>query len=70
MNYSRLQIKKDCLKHMFFSCGFTKEGGEGVICSTSGLMILHLPMRLNHMLQKIELPRSIAHLDTSMSHMD
>ena len=70
IDYSRLQVHKDCPRHMFSSSSFTEEGGEGVVPSTNGLIAGHLPIRLNPMFQTVELPAGIAHLDTCLPHMD
>ena len=45
---------------------FTEEGVEGVVSSTDGLVGWHLAIRLDAMLQAVQLPASITDLDTGL----
>ena len=54
---------------MLASTRFTEEGVR-VLSSPSGLVTWHLTIKLVAMCQAIELPTSIASLDTSMANMD
>ena len=47
-----------------------KEGVEGVVSTTDSLIGGHLPIRLDAVLQAIELPASVAHLATGLAHVD
>ena len=44
-----------------------EEGGEGVVFV---FLVGHPTIRLDTMLQAVQLPAGIAHLDTSLPHMD
>lgn len=55
---------------MLASSCLTEESVKGVISSPNGLVAWHLAIRLNVMLQAVELPAGIADLDTSLANMD
>lgn len=55
---------------MFPCSGLTEESIEGVIPSSKGLITRHLTIRLYAMLQAVQLPASIPHLNTSLTNMD
>lgn len=63
------QVNKDGPGNILPSPGLTEEGCEGVIVA-SGLVGWHLAVRLDTMFQAVELPAGIAHLDTSLAHVD
>ena len=47
-----------------------EEGVEGVVTTTDSLVRGHLTIRLDAMLEAVQLPAGIAHLDTSLANMD
>ena len=55
---------------MFASSGLTEEGVEGVISSSNGLVAGHLTVRLDAVLQAVQLPTCIAYLGSSLANMD
>ena len=55
---------------MFASSSFSEEGVEGVVSSTDGFVAGHLTVWLDAVLQAVELPACIAHLDTCLTNMD
>ena len=55
---------------MFASSSLTEEGVEGVVSTTDGLVTGHLTIRLDAMLQAVQLPAGIADLDTSLADVD
>jgi hypothetical protein len=59
---SRLQIKEDAAGHVLASTSLREEGVEGIITTANGLVGRHLAIRLNAVLQAVELPAGIAHL--------
>ena len=65
-----LQIYKDRPRHVFASSCLTEERIEGVISTTNGLVTGHLAIRLNPVLQTVQLPAGIANLDTCLAHVD
>merc|ERR1711976_659472 len=62
INYSGFQIHKDSSGHMFASTSLTEEGVEGVITTSNGLVTGHLAIRLDTVLQAVQLPAGISHL--------
>lgn len=48
----------------------TEESVEGVIPTTNGLITRHIAIRLDAMLQAIQLPACIANLYSGLAHMD
>ena len=46
-----------------------KEGVERVVRDADGLVGGHLPVRLDAVLQAIELPARVAHLATGLTHV-
>lgn len=69
-NDSGLQVNKDCSGDIFPSPSLTEEGGEGVVMASYGLMTWHLAIRLDAMLQTVELPTGVPHLNTSLTNVD
>jgi hypothetical protein len=55
---------------MFASAGLAEERIERVVPTTDGLVTGHLAVWLDSMLQTVQLPASIAHLDTGLTNMD
>ena len=55
---------------MLASPSFREEGVEGVITTANGLVGGHLAIRLDAVLQAVELPAGVAHLATGLAHMD
>ena len=49
---------------------FTEESVEGVITSANGLVAWHLTIWLDAVLEAVELPTGIAHLNPSLTDMD
>ena len=65
-----LQINKHCAGHMLARSSLTEEGVEGVITIADGLVTRHLAIRLDAMLQAVQLPAGVTDLDTSLTNMD
>ena len=55
---------------MFSPTSLTEEGVEGVVTAADGFVTWHLTVRLDAMLQTVQLPAAIADLDTSLTYMD
>ena len=55
---------------MFSSTSLVEEGVEGVVTAADGFVTWHLTIRLDAMLQTVQLPAGVAHLATSLTHMD
>ena len=67
---SWLKVNKYSTRHMFACPSLAEEGVEGVVSPSDGLVTRHLAVRLDAMLEAIQLPACIANLDTSLAHMD
>ena len=67
---SGFQVNEKCSGDMLSSACLRKEGIEGINpfahCQVTG----HLPIRLDSVLQAVQFPTGIAHLDPSLAHMD
>jgi len=70
INDRGFQVYKHGPGHMLASARLTEEGVEGVISSPDGLVTWHLAIGLDAVFQAIELPASVADLDTSLAHVD
>ncbi|GIL99776.1 hypothetical protein Vretimale_4897 [Volvox reticuliferus] len=66
----RLQVQEDAAWHVLASTSLREEGVEGVVASANCLVRRHLTVRLNTMLQAIQLPAGIADLNTGLADMD
>ena len=69
-NNSWLQVYEHSTGNVLSCAGFTEEGVERVVASSDGLIRRHLPVRLNTVLQAVELPAGVANLHTSLTNMD
>ena len=66
---SGLQVNKDGSGDMLSGSGLTEEGVEGVVSTSTRLVTGHLSVRLDPMLQAVQLPTGITHLDSGLAHM-
>ena len=55
---------------MFTGACLTEEGVEGVVTAADGFITWHLTIRLDAMLQTVQLPAGVTHLDTGLADMD
>ncbi len=69
-NYSWLKINHNSSGHMLASSSLTEESVEGVISPSDGLVTGHLTIGLDPMLQTVQFPAGIAHLDSGLANMD
>ena len=70
INNSRLKIEENASWDMLSSSGFGEKGVEGIITTSDGLVRRHLTIRLNTVLEAVQLPASITNLDTGLSNMN
>ena len=68
VNDSGLQVNKDSSWNMFSATSLREEGLEGVVskCLVRG----HAAIRLDTVLQAVELPTGVSNLDSSLSDMN
>ena len=69
-NHCGFQIDEDGTRDMLAGPGLTKEGVEGVVSTPNSLVTGHLTIRLDAVLQAVQLPAGIAHLDSGLADMD
>jgi len=69
-NNSGLQVNEDSTRHVFASPSLTEERVEGVVSTSNGLVTRHLTIRLDSVLQTVQLPTRIAHLHSGLADMD
>ena len=65
-----LEVNEDSAGHVLAGAGLAEEGVEGVVTPTDGLVGGHLAVRLDTVLQTVQLPAGIADLDSGLSHVD
>lgn len=65
-----LKVQEHAARHVLSSTGLRKEGVEGIVAATDGLVSGHLAIRLDAVLEAVELPAGIADLDTGLADMD
>ena len=69
-NNGRFQVDKHSSGDVLSSASLTEEGIKGVVSSTDGFIGWHLSVRLDAMLQTVELPAGIADLHSGLSNVD
>ena len=67
---SWLQINKHSSWDVLASSSLREEGVEGVISTSDGLVTGHLAIRLDTVLQAVQLPAGVSDLDSSLSDVD
>ena len=70
VNDGGLQINKDSSRNMLTSSSLREEGVEAVISSSNGLVRGHLTIRLDTVLQTVELPTGITNLAPGLANVD
>merc|ERR1719329_696032 len=69
VNDGRLEVHHDGAGHVLASAGLGEEGVEGVVAATDGLVRRHLAVRLDAVLEAVELPAGVTGLDTGLAHV-
>ena len=66
------QVDEDGARDMLARAGLAEEGVEGVVATSNGLVFSngHLAIRLDAVLQAVELPARVTDLDTGLTHVD
>ena len=65
-----LEVHHDAAGNMLARTRLAEERVESIIAASNGFVTRHLPIRLDTMLQAVELPTSIANLATSLADMN
>ena len=66
----RFQIDVHRTRDVLPRAGLAEEGVERVVAASHGLVGGHLAVRLDSMLEAVELPAAVSGLDTGLAHMD
>ena len=69
-DYSWFQIHEHRTGHVFAGSCLAEEGVEGVVTAADGFVTWHLTIRLNAMLQTVQLPAGVTNLDTGLADVD
>ena len=69
-NDSWLEIYKHSPGDVFAGAGLTEEGVEGIVTASDGLVAGHLAIRLDTVLQAVQLPAGVTNLDTGLADVD
>jgi hypothetical protein len=67
---SRLQINKHCSWNVFTGASFREKGVEGVVAASDGFVAWHLSVRLDTVLEAVELPTSVSDLNSGLADVD
>ena len=65
-----LQVDKDGSGDVLPGAGLAEEGGEGVVGAFGYFLSGHAAVLLDAVLQAVQLPAGVAHLDSGLAHMD
>ena len=65
-----LQVHEDSAGHVLAGAGLGEEGVEGVVPSSDGLVRGHLSVRLDAVLQAVQLPAGVPDLDSGLADVD
>merc|ERR1711938_76359 len=66
----RLEVDVDRARHVLAGARLREEGVEGVVAAADGLVRRHLAVRLDAVLEAVELPAGVASLDTGLAKVD
>ena len=66
----RFQINENGAWNVFSRSGLAEKRVEGIVSSADSLVAGHLAIRLNSMLQAVQLPTSISNLNSSLANVD
>jgi len=70
INYGGFQVKEHATGDVLAGTRLAEEGVESIITSTDGLVGGHLAVRLNTVLEAVELPAGVTDLDTGLSDVN
>ena len=66
----RLEVDEHAARDVLARAGLREEGVEGVVAAANGLVRRHLPVRLDAVLEAVELPARVAGLDARLAKVD
>ena len=66
----RLEVDEDRARHVLARARLREEGVEGVVAAADRLVRRHLAVRLDAVLEAVELPAGVARLDARLAHVE
>ena len=66
----RFEVDEHRARHVLARAGLGEEGVEGVVAAADGLVRGHLAIRLDAVLEAVELPARVTDLDAGLTEMD
>ena len=70
IDHSGFEIDEDSAGHVLAGTSLREEGVEGIITATDGLVRGHLAIRLDAVLEAVELPAGVTDLDTGLAQVN
>ena len=70
VDHGRLQVDEDGARDVLAGAGLGEEGVEGVVAAADGLVGRHLAVRLDAVLEAVQLPARVAGLDAGLAEVD
>merc|ERR1712005_15230 len=70
VDHGGLEVEVDAAGHVLASTSLGEEGVEGVIATADGLVGRHLAVRLNTVLEAVQLPAGVTDLATALADVD
>mmetsp|Transcript_66257 Transcript_66257/g.104908 ORF Transcript_66257/g.104908 Transcript_66257/m.104908 type:complete len:203 (-) Transcript_66257:121-729(-) len=67
---SGFQVYEDSTRNVFSRSSFAEKRVKGIITTADGFVARHLAIRLNSMLQAVQLPTSISNLNSGLANVD
>ena len=67
---ARLEVDEDGAGDVLAGAGLGEEGVEGVVAAADGLVGRHLAIRLDAVLEAVQLPAGVARLDAALAKVD
>ena len=67
---SGFQVDKHSSGNVFPCAGLAEEGVERVVSTSDGFVARHLTVWLDSMFKTVQLPASVAHLDTGLANVN
>jgi len=70
VHHGGLEVHEHAAGHVLAGARLREERVEGVVATANGLVRRHLAVRLNAVLQAVQLPAGIADLNTGLANVD
>ena len=70
VDHGRLEVDEDGARHVLARAGLGEEGVERIVATADGLVRRHLAVRLDAVLEAVELPARVTGLDAALAKVD